>query len=60
MSDDDMSDLGVKYLRRLMVRDAVVWANRHGQKLLGGYEAMEVLREWRAEQRGGLTAVSLL
>ena len=49
-----MTDLEIKFLRRLMARVAVMWAGRNGHKLLGGYEAMEVLREWQAEQRGGL------
>ena len=47
-----MSDLAVKYLRRLMARDAIIWAQRTGQKLLGGREAVQVLAEWQAEQRG--------
>jgi hypothetical protein len=54
---DDMSDLEIKFLRRLMAQDAVIWASHSGHKLLGGRETAQVLAEWRAEQRG-LTAGS--
>jgi hypothetical protein len=54
-----MTDLEIKYLRRLMAKDAAVWAQHHGQALprSGEHEAATVLREWRAEQHG-LTAGS--
>jgi hypothetical protein len=45
-----MSDLEIKFLRRLMARDAAIWAQRNNQKLLGGRETAQVLAEWQADK----------
>ena len=54
-----MTDLEIKFLHRLMARDAIVWAQRMGlpkaslgRAALGGHETAKVLAEWRAELRG--------
>ena len=50
-----MSDeLETKLLRRLMARDAVVWASRNGAGPPKGREVSEVLAEWQAEGKRAL------
>jgi hypothetical protein len=60
VSNDDMTETEIKFLRRLMARDAAIWAARNGLALPrpGEHEAAKVLAEWRGEQRGGLTSGS--
>jgi hypothetical protein len=55
-------DLEIKFLRRLMAKDAAIWAHHNGVALprSGEHEAATVLREWHVEQRNKqLTAGSL-
>jgi hypothetical protein len=66
MTDPLRHDLEIKFLRRLMARDAAIWAARHGtalpsdrityrngvaQPLPSGHEAITVLAEWHSELR---------
>ena len=46
-----MSDLEILFLRRLMARDAAIWAGRNGHRLIGD-GAAQVLAEWRGQQYG--------
>ncbi len=47
-ADDPLHDLRCRMLRRLMARDAVIWAARHSTR--PQEEAQRVIAEWRAER----------